>query len=78
MGLVRLDCICSDPIVARRVFDIVPFSRMCPQSILRWRRLLHDGILSFKNAYFISLIQSYSLICKLDSSEAVALGGYLC
>jgi hypothetical protein len=42
MGLVRPDCICSEPMVARRVFDMVPFSRMCPQSIRRWRRSLVD------------------------------------
>jgi hypothetical protein len=40
MGLVRPDCICSEPMVARRVFDMVPFSRMCPQSIRRRRRSL--------------------------------------
>jgi hypothetical protein len=38
---------------------------------------LYDCILSSKNAYFNSLGQYYSLICELDSSEAVALGGYL-
>jgi hypothetical protein len=40
MGFVSPDCICSEPMVARRVFEMVPFSLMCPQSILKWSRSL--------------------------------------
>jgi hypothetical protein len=40
MGLVRPDWIYREPMVAKSVFETVPFSRMCPQSIRRWRRSL--------------------------------------